>query len=362
VAAQFRSSYIVQQQMLEFLSGRADIGWISDHSHYLPSKLSKLVDLNAILAHQPWSLTPSHFDPVMKGGDSWSASEIIHILFIMATYRSLSAFCLAMGIAPEPEFCPSQITTTDLENCLRASSEAHVEEKIMEDTVSKLRKGYFSAPGSPASESKRIELFKTIDRSSEENNDEQSRNSHQLFSSLPFPRGWTEDFEAMFPRPTKKIILESFSVRDYQIFHERDFSWENEAYSLVSRFHPSIAKSSDDCFRSIIKLTYKSLCAQEVDTEPFRMAIWYYVHRVNGIFYDDYNYRNVNLLLTPQLKAWIKKVTQTPFKLEDSDVNNIGIKLLPEEKAHIALLAIQAKMQAELLYGLRALNSYLHKV
>jgi len=132
--------------------------------------------------------------------------------------------------------------------------------------------------------------------------------------------------------------------------------------SLVSRFHPNIAKTTDNCFKSITKLTYTSLCSHKgVDTEPFRMAVWYYVHRVHGIFYDDYNYKNVNMLLCPALKGWIKKVSCTPFLIEDMDINKVGIKLLPEEKAHIALLAVEARKQAELLYGLRALNQALQQ-
>lgn len=31
----------------------------------------------------------------------------------------------------------------------------------------------------------------------------------------------------------------------------------------------------------------------DVDTAPFRQAVWYYIHSIKGIRHDDYNYREV---------------------------------------------------------------------
>ena len=33
---------------------------------------------------------------------------------------------------------------------------------------------------------------------------------------------------------------------------------------------------------------------KDVDTEPFRLSIWYYIHSIKGIRHDDYNYRRVS--------------------------------------------------------------------
>ena len=37
-------------------------------------------------------------------------------------------------------------------------------------------------------------------------------------------------------------------------------------------------------------------CGSEknVDTSPFRQAIWYYIHSIKGIRHDDYQYRKVS--------------------------------------------------------------------
>jgi len=36
---------------------------------------------------------------------------------------------------------------------------------------------------------------------------------------------------------------------------------------------------------------------KNIDTHPFREAIWYYIHSIKGIRHDDYHYRKVPVLL-----------------------------------------------------------------
>lgn len=43
-----------------------------------------------------------------------------------------------------------------------------------------------------------------------------------------------------------------------------------------------------------------------VDTSPFRRAVWNYIQSIYGIRHDDYNYREVNILLERNLKSYIK--------------------------------------------------------
>ena len=45
-----------------------------------------------------------------------------------------------------------------------------------------------------------------------------------------------------------------------------------------------------------------------VDTEPFRHAVWHYIQSIKGIRRDDYNYKEVNKLLTISFKTYIRMV------------------------------------------------------
>ena len=57
---------------------------------------------------------------------------------------------------------------------------------------------------------------------------------------------------------------------------------------------------------------------KDVNTEPFRQAIWYYIHSIKGIRHDDYNYRrvsNYSKLYESVLASGVSKLRQSINKL-----------------------------------------------
>lgn len=72
------------------------------------------------------------------------------------------------------------------------------------------------------------------------------------------------------------------------------------------------------------------------------------------MMHDDYNYQEVNTFLNMATKNYIKKVTCYPERITKDDFKNIGVNLTPDEKVHIALLAVESAKQSTLLYGLHA--------
>jgi hypothetical protein len=96
-----------------------------------------------------------------------------------------------------------------------------------------------------------------------------------------------------------------------------------------------------------------------VDTSPYRNAIWYYVHRIFGICHDDYDYRQVNVYLNRPTKIFIKKVACTPWKVSKNDFEHFDHTLSASEKCHVTLLVAEARKQAGLMYGLRAVMQHM---
>jgi len=173
---------------------------------------------------------------------------------------------------------------------------------------------------------------------------------------------WSDDLERRFNDKFGNISYVDFAVNseEYQILNSQDFSWGTQGFSLVKRYYSTGAHKVDECFKCIRNLTYKHFNTQKaVDTEPFRMAIWYYVHRLYGIYYDDFPYHTINMFIPQRIKNFVKKAACYPNTIVLEDVANMGVRLLPEEKAHIALLASEARKQAELLYGLLAIHKLL---
>lgn len=165
-----------------------------------------------------------------------------------------------------------------------------------------------------------------------------------------------------------------------------DFAWEEHAYALLQRFYPAACTVLDDEFRTTFNLTYGTFggptgtgtgsdddgeegsgsssggaggAGTGIDTEPFRTAIWYYIQRLYGICNDHYDYRQVNAFMTIATKGFVKKAACYPEIITKVDFDSFTTTFTPDEKVHIVLLAAEARRQAALLYGLRAIMKHM---
>ena len=155
-----------------------------------------------------------------------------------------------------------------------------------------------------------------------------------------------------------ELTHEDFNVKsaDYRVFRLQDFSWEEQGFSLINRFYPGVGELLDDLFTETFNLTdYMLFDSGNVDTSPFRQAVWYYVLRLKGMCHDDYEYSQVNACLNVTLKKYIKKVACYPELVTRIEYANLGIELFDAEKAHINYLIMESRRQAELLYVLHAI-------
>lgn len=85
----------------------------------------------------------------------------------------------------------------------------------------------------------------------------------------------------------------------------------------------------------------------------------YYIQRLFGICQDHYDYKNVNDYLTIPTKGFAKKAACYPEILTREDFDSFTLAFLPDEKVHIVMLIAEARRQAALLYGLRAIMRHM---
>ncbi|NXA37234.1 SESN3 protein, partial [Eudromia elegans] len=143
-------------------------------------------------------------------------------------------------------------------------------------------------------------------------------------------------------------------------FRAQDYTWENHGFSLVNRLYSDIGHLLDEKFRMVYNLTYNTMATHEdVDTTMLRRALFNYVHCMYGIRYDDYDYGEVNQLLERSLKVYIKTVTCYPERTTKRMYDSYWRQFKHSEKVHVNLLLMEARMQAELLYALRAITRHL---
>eukprot|EP00483_Globobulimina_turgida_P005014 UN05024 len=156
------------------------------------------------------------------------------------------------------------------------------------------------------------------------------------------------------------MIYRDFDCHMHYQIHAYDFNWDKHGYALLSRYYPGIEKKMDRVFKTAYTMTDHCINNKNnVDTQPFRIAVWHYTFRSYGVNNDSYEYRFVNVYLPVKLKIFIKKLVCYPQIITVDDFKKMGVTLKEKEKIHIAILALEAKKQASLLFGLRAIMKYI---
>ncbi|RHY25119.1 hypothetical protein DYB25_004811 [Aphanomyces astaci] len=413
-ASEYRCHYVSILHQHYFLINGGDATWL-DGLDYVPSKLARLHSLNALLAHQPWLVTSDDVASLLQtttdrdGGSSssWSVSELVHAIIVMCMFHSMSSIALGLGCVDEADLT------------LLSSSAMFVPTMRSRRKSSNLsdRRSECSSTGGPEYDVARMEVEEAELRarlevvppgSGDDDGDDDDSSCSSISSgddeslemdgeapfdlaAAPFAhhRSRGDSMETVVPlkgdmwRYCSETIDEyvDFDVRsaEYNVLHTEDFSWDEHCFSLVSRYFPGPGGAIlEDLFKLTMKLTYRTYGQDqatdkdaaaanqedddekksEVDTTPFRHAIWYYVHRIYGICHDDYDYRNVNIYLNRPTKHFVKKVACTPWRVTVKDFEHFSHTLTASEKCHVTLLAAEARKQAGLMYGLRAVMQH----
>ncbi|KAL2806953.1 sestrin-3 isoform 1 [Daubentonia madagascariensis] len=297
-AARHRCSYLINMHVDEFLKTGGIPEWLNG-LEYVPQRLKNLNEINKLLAHRPWLITKEHIQIV----DSLSELEAL------------------------------------MERMKRLQEERDDEEASQEEMTTRFEK------------EKKESLFVV---------------SGDTFHS--FPHSDFEDDMIITSDVSRYIEDPGFGYEDFArrgeehlpTFRAQDYTWENHGFSLVNRLYSDIGHLLDEKFRMVYNLTYNTMATHEdVDTTTLRRALFNYVHCMFGIRYDDYDYGEVNQLLERSLKVYIKTVTCYPERTTKRMYDSYWRQFKHSEKVHVNLLLMEARMQAELLYALRAITRHL---
>ncbi|KAM6207114.1 sestrin-1 isoform 2-T2 [Sarcoramphus papa] len=367
-AARHQCSYLVNLHVNDFLHVGGDPKWLNGLEN-APQKLQNLGELNKMLAHRPWLITKEHIEQLLKTEEnSWSLAELIHAVVLLTHYHSLASFTFGCGISPEIDcegghtFRPPSVSNyciCDITNGYHGVDEIHA-----------------SPAGSiPSTESVcEVEALMEKMKQLQECRDEEEASQEEM--ATRFER---EKRESMFvcssedeeSAPTRDVSRHfedtSYGYKDFSrhgmhvpTFRVQDYSWEDHGYSLVNRLYPDVGQLLDEKFHIAYNLTYNTMAMhKDVDTSMLRRAIWNYIHCMFGIRYDDYDYGEINQLLDRSFKVYIKTVVCTPEKTTKRMYDSFWRQFEHSEKVHVNLLLVEARMQAELLYALRAITRYM---
>eukprot|EP01135_Chromosphaera_perkinsii_P006129 Nk52_evm1s413 gene=Nk52_evmTU1s413 len=355
-------------QIHNFLAAGGDKSWLESIKN-APLKIQRLSRLNGLLAHQPYRVNKDVIKGINEGDGSWSMSDLVQAVVLMATFHALSGFFFGCGLTPEVDMPDGHFFA----EVSRASGDGKGATGGATGSTSRgnsARQSLVNDGGSGDGvwTDQVAEMLKALELSYGNEEEPTVDENVQAFEKIetenaPTPTSSSSSNQAaFFDRFVDDNIAHSdFDVKSdqYPIFRSLDYSWQDHGYSLVNRFYPGIAHLIEEEFNVALEMTDNRLGdKKDIDTSKFRQAIWFYIHRTTGILHDDYNYSTVNKLLERSLKAYIKKLTCYPQLVTLMDFISFGADLRDEEKVHINLFAMEARKQAELLHGLRAVMEY----
>ncbi|XP_058801361.1 sestrin-3 [Phymastichus coffea] len=381
-AGRHQCSYLINLQKTEFLNQSGDETWLQGLKS-IPRKLQNLYEINKILAHRPWLLNKVHIEKLTKGADSWSLAEVVHAIVLLAHFHSLSSFVFSCGINEEldnalghhykeniqansnvpkpleiklsssPKRIPNGMEKDEKQPSPPSSPSILGEQEVGVETLMERMKRLSEKSGSyQITQEELSKRFETVETQSAELAAAPQRSSSVLDSDIGL---FIED-------PT--FIYQDFAKRgqlnDIPTFRVQDYSWDDHGYSLVNRLYNDVGNLLDDKFKTAYNLTYYTMGTHnKVDTSRFRRAIWNYIQCMFGIRHDDYDYNEVNQLLERSLKTFIKSAVCYPERVTKRDYDRVMREFKHSEKVHVNLMILEARMQAELLYALRAVMRYM---
>ncbi|MEQ2162010.1 Sestrin-1 [Goodea atripinnis] len=363
-AARHQCSYLVNLHVNDFLQVGGNSKWLNGLNE-APQKLQQLGEINKILAHRPWLLTKEHIEHLLKTEEhSWSLAELIHAVVLLTHYHSLSSFTFGCGIMPEINcdsghtFRPPSLSRYCA--CDIANGNGHANH-------------HDDLPGNQEMCGEVEELMERMKQLQECRDDEEASQEEM---ATRFEKEKTESMLVVMSEdeecvPSRDISrhfedtsygYQDFSRRGEQVptFRAQDYSWEDHGFSLVNRLYPDVGQMLDEKFQMAYNLTYNTMAThKDVDTSMLRRAIWNYIHCMFGIRYDDYDYGEINQLLDRSFKIYIKTMVCSPEKTTKRMYESFWRQFQHSEKVHVNLLLMEARMQAELLYALRAITRYM---
>ncbi|XP_042363029.1 sestrin-2 isoform X1 [Plectropomus leopardus] len=358
-AARHHCSYLVQQHSAGFLEAGGEESWLSGLEH-APTKLRSLQTLNKLLAHRPWLITQQHIQELVCPGAEarWSLAELIHVVVLMAQAHSLCSFVWGCGLNPEPDHIGGYT--------YQLPSPSHIPRSP-------------HSPHSPAHEDGRQELVDgamevevlmqrmvELQQQEEECTQEEmvTRFERERSESIPTAvvRGAPPDLVLRLVQDPE-FRYEDFAPKGEQApptMRAQDYSWEDHGFSLLNRLLPDMGQLLDEKFQVVSNLTYHRMAMHEgVDTHTLRKALWNYIHCLYGIRYDDYDYGSVNVLLERSLKVFVKTMACHPEQTTARVYHAFWRHFRHSEKVHANLIVMEARLQAALLYTLRAITHYM---
>ena len=416
-ASRLPSPYFISLLSSHFLQSQGEASWLQSIAH-TPKRMQAFSSLSSLLCYTPYSLQAQHIERCLKEG-GMSMSELVQALCILTTYHATAAFAAALQINEEVDLGPLVQRVKDTPSSSRPSSRrnstaaagdeasapsaasvaaaANVGEGKVVAATRRDSKGEIVteaqflrrvlSDGHLQAEEGPMQLSDDADIQPQIFPEAADRPIDQLYCAAPAapqPQPAQQQRETaatpaaaascipasshrFFAHPSELNIAPAAFVpsRDHPLFSFSSFSFKEHAAVTLERHYPSFSSLFLAELEHASALTTGHIGpyvagSLPIDTWPLRRAIAMFVHRYLGVYYDDFQYANISLLLNAPLQLFLCRVCEgQPMRPEEWAL--AGYELTEGEKVHIALLVMEARRQAALLYSMHAVVQHLDR-
>lgn len=240
-ASRYECAYLVRQQEIEFLLNDGDPDWL-EGVHKIPKKIQNLLEINAILAHQPWLINKEHIAALIKGEDAWSVAELVHALVLMASFRALAGVVWGLGITPEVDY----EGLTAQESSGDDSAEAE-EDSNNAQVIEKLKQKHEEERELPAEERKH--LFEQAGQDANLSEDTAQGTNGQGVKNV------SDICQKYIGSHVMAHVDFDVKAKGYDVFHVEDYSWREQGYELMKTYYSEAANLLEEEFEHIFNMT-----------------------------------------------------------------------------------------------------------
>lgn len=380
-----KNEYLLNILENYFLESDGDPLWLINGLDIVPSKLKALDRINNILACCPWKLTENDITRLTKRNNCegisthWNLNELIQGIIILIFYQKIASFCNAINLSVDIHQSSITVSTKELLKKPKSTTDLKPINKLYakslqvkkEEMIQKIQTLNNEVSSSEEDDSSNGEQEEDDDSSNEEVGYSEERvkqcSPNQVYKkSCDFH---LDDPFKLYSIDFSKHSSNSLSYVDFNRHNEQylsyfDFNWEDQGIYVLSNLCPHSIDSINKEIEFILNITTNSLGEgnKEFSTSPLRNAIAFYIEKVFGIEREDYNYANVNNLLSIEFKTIIKKLSSQSFQMQKSYINHLNSFFKNEEIVHVILLVLGIKERTQLIYFAKSINEIVKNI
>jgi len=160
----------------------------------------------------------------------------------------------------------------------------------------------------------------------------------------------SENEKIAFTGCNKDIILTYF-----------EYDWDT-GHFILKNLSSTFIECLNNEIEYITSITSNSLGNKKINNldnkKYIHQALIHYIEKLFGYYHEDYNYKNINKILSGHINLikYIKKFVFFPKRINISDFQEMNKVFLHEEIIHIILLIGLIKSRIQLIYFSKALN------